>query len=663
MSNTFDGFVPIHTVFYTLFHPTEGSKVRFQFPPNNLEHGGIDFDTIKNYIIPKPQLCNKLLTFKYANYRLVCYPVNVNARYYARNSFNFNFVFVFPYDCATSPYEPAIARLGKMFKVLEEQSQILSKAERDPVYFQLKSQDASTVEQNAEKGSMTLGEHSDIKPPGDDGEKYQKIMMDLASDTKNLCIEDLLMKLFLDLNNYSECLIPIDDGNSIDIKLFPVRIPPTAKISVEDVPIAIVNLTDIIDVNWDPTMIKIVPYIDGINSIDQIASCAESDVGLVQECIKHLMYYKCVILSDIFQFSNIYAPTSEIHTFLTNPAIANACQFYVQIDSLGEYQLPFDRRPHEVFSSGKKHASSSTVHSKRRDSTDTSTTGSVGSNMELHRNYLSTSSTPSYLKAHTLESGSLGTNEKINRRVLPTKSCIFDLYRSLCQGKTIKEWYKQNFDIIRDNRIDVRRLIMFGVTRRLIYRVNSYPIVKNISTWDILKSLVANEPKTKHKAVGDSENIFSAADIKVVDNKDDSYVEDNSDAADKLLKSLYKKLSLKQDSSSGGTSKITRYYDDSPQKDGETNSRKSSSGSQQKVSFDVSAPTQTSNIAELHRISEIHNPNQNGIWKKRKEEELILMDCLKNAETFDKICTKLKRSRKEVEVMLKELGHYNIVNS
>ena len=259
MTSTFDGFVPIHTVFYTLFHPTEGSKVRFQFPPNSLENGKIDFDTIKNYIIPKPQLCNKLLTFKYGEYRIVCYPVNVNARHYARNSFNFNFVFVFPYDCATSPYEPAIARLGKMFKVLEEQSQILSKSEQNPVYFQLKSNDSNAADQSTEMGSITISEHTDIKSTGDDGEKYLEIIKELAKNQKSLIIEDLLMKLFLDLNNYSECLIPIDEGNSIDIKLFPVRTPPSSNISVEDVPIAVVNLSDIIDVNWDPTMVKIVP--------------------------------------------------------------------------------------------------------------------------------------------------------------------------------------------------------------------------------------------------------------------------------------------------------------------------------------------------------------------------------------------------------------------
>lgn len=131
------------------------------------------------------------------------------------------------------------------------------------------------------------------------------------------------------------------------------------------------------------------------------------------------------------------------------------------------------------------------------------------------------------------------------KRILPTRSCLFDLYKSLSQGKTVKDWYKQNFEIIRDNRIDVRKLIMFGITRRLIYRVNSYPIVKNVGTWDILKSLVSKEPKT-HYGSGSSKNIFSAADIKVVDTKEEGNQSDKLDAADELLKSLYQKLAFTQ---------------------------------------------------------------------------------------------------------------------
>lgn len=661
MSNAFDGFVPIHTIFYTLFHPTEGSKVRFQFPPNSLENGGLNFDTIKNYVIPKPQLCNKLLTFKCGNYRLVCYPVNVNAGYYARNSFNFDIVFVFDYDCATSPYEPAIARLGKMFKVLEEQSQILSKAEQDPVYFQLKASDSTNTDQNTEIASISVPEHTDIKVSGDNGEKYQEIIKDLSKGNKELIIEDLLMKLFLDLNNYSECLIPIDAGNSIDIKLFPVRTPPSATISIDDVPIAIVDLPSIIDVNWDPTMLKIVPYINGINSIFQIAACAKSNVELVQECIRHLVYYRCVVLSDIFQFSNIYAPTSEIHRFLTNPAMAKACQLFVQTDNpySKQYFMPFEGRPPYMYPANKKNTSSSTVHTKRRDSNETGTE-SFSSTKDADKNLLSNSSTSSYLRTQHSETISVGTNEKSRKRMLPTKSCLFDLYRSLSQGKTVKEWYRQNFEVIRDNRIDVRKLITFGVTRRLIYRINSYPIVKNSETWDFLKTLSSGS-KLAGKSDFNTNNVFSAADIKIdMENTDVTKEETKLEAADELLKNLYQKLSLKHDNSQS-MSRFAHYFEEGAKSGPDSASRKSSSGSHQKVAFDFGLNKQMPPTNDSKQTTDVSL--QSTEWKRKRKEELAILESLRNTETLDQMCTKLQKDRHDVEKILKDLGHYNIINS
>ena len=90
MASQFEGFVDIHSIFYSTFHPTEGSKVKFDFPPRSLENSGINFDSIKNYVIPKRALCHRLITFKYGNYRIACYPVTVNSSIYARNFFSFN---------------------------------------------------------------------------------------------------------------------------------------------------------------------------------------------------------------------------------------------------------------------------------------------------------------------------------------------------------------------------------------------------------------------------------------------------------------------------------------------------------------------------------------------------------------------------------------------
>ena len=333
MASQFEGFVDIHSIFYSTFHPTEGSKVKFDFPPRSLENSGINFDSIKNYVIPKRALCHRLITFKYGNYRIACYPVTVNSSIYARNFFSFNFVFVFPFNCETSPYEPAIERLGKMFRVLEIQNQILSKSENDTIMFNLKSADKNFNIDN-DSSNYILGDDISSIMTTQQKDKYERlnnIISNIKKKPSNFTISDLLMRLYQDLNTYSECLIPIDDGNAVDIKLFPLLTPPTPYISIEHVPISLVNLFKIVDVNWDPIMLTIIPYINGINNIYRISQLSHNEESLVIECIRHLVYYRCIVLTDIFEFSNVYAPTSSLRLFLLDPNMATECQSYVML--------------------------------------------------------------------------------------------------------------------------------------------------------------------------------------------------------------------------------------------------------------------------------------------------------------------------------------------
>lgn len=66
----------------------------------------------------------------------------------------------------------------------------------------------------------------------------------------------ILEQLYEDLNSYSETSIPIDEFNSIELKIFPFYPnPPTVK--DWQVPVALINLNDRMDDNWDLTMKKV----------------------------------------------------------------------------------------------------------------------------------------------------------------------------------------------------------------------------------------------------------------------------------------------------------------------------------------------------------------------------------------------------------------------
>ncbi|CCH62048.1 hypothetical protein TBLA_0G01010 [Henningerozyma blattae CBS 6284] len=709
MIDHFEGFVPIHTVFYSIFHPTEGTKVRYEFPPGNLQTYNINFDTIKNYIIPKPQLCHKLLTLKYGDYRLVSYPVTINSSLYARNFFSFNFVFVFPINCETSPYEPIIARLGKMFRVLEEQNQLLSRAENDSVYFDnshslLSSEQDSIMHQD--KNTSILGfsrkRFSFSKRPTD-------LSLSEYPDNEsgsNFSVQDLIMRIFQDLNNYSECLIPIDEGNSVDIKIFPSMVPPSISISYEDVPVAMVDLSHVMDVNWDPTMLKIVPFIDSINSISRIAALSNSDVDFVVECIRHLVYYQLVILSDIFQFTNIYAPTSRLRDFLTDINLATDCQTYVCLPKNSNFgKLPLEK-------------------SINTDLDEYSNSGSaIYPNNEILEND-DRLRWPMYYKPRnsqsSLSSGISSGNERTSN-YLPTKSCLFDLYRSLSQGTVLHDWYNEHYSLIHFNKIDIRRFITFGLVRGLLYRCYAIPIMKNAGIFDILSSLTTSQSSNPYHSNGDDKNgTASTANIRFLNSITDSDIHDlkddeinnsgscgikpsfdvnklfingddhsetttvkhnssrdasehlfspppkrqilNSGIADKVLSDIHRKLAKFDDTP---RSPIVKRKEDTFRdfSNGSNIVGYGSSNTGNKVSFNLSRDSDTTQN-NLDHMNPILDSSKDIIAQQQEKNHIrrLLLESLREADNMDKICIKLQKPRKEVEELLSEIGDYVIIN-
>lgn len=364
-------------------------------------------------MIPDEQLCNRLVSLKVGEYSVVGFPVSVKDSCYHRNYFVFNFVFVFDYNGGSLVYETDIRRLGKMFMALEEQSRYLSR---------LQSYEA---------------------------------------------MESILQQVYQDINNYSECKIPIDESNTINMKLFPI-FPPPPDIKPYDVPISTVDLEPMIDANWDPTMEKIIPYINGVNSIRQISEIADAKYTLVKKCIQHLMHYGCVIIIDVFQFSNIYAPTPYLVNLLRNPEMMKECQSYIYT-------------PYAVFH------------------TRLASHGSISGN------------TPACSASFTSSPNSIATSvssvsHMINRDHITSTANIYKLYASLCQDMTVREWYDQNKAYLRY--IDIRRFLTFGTIKEIIYRVHEYPIITELrevpSNIDIHAYGMENTHRTAQHVATDS---------------------------------------------------------------------------------------------------------------------------------------------------------------
>ncbi|EPS42518.1 hypothetical protein H072_3511 [Dactylellina haptotyla CBS 200.50] len=273
----------IKCIFYSYFDADKGPRVLYQVPENSVTPSSDTpsqppslflFDEISDYIIPKQQLCDRLITFCRNRYRLLGYPTCLEDDKYDRNEFIFNFVIVLDESEEFSSYKPVVKKLARLFKALEEQTGFLwNEVTRSSVY-------------------------------------------------------TLIEQVMEDLNSYCECMIPINESNTINLKLFPV-IPPPAPIKAYHVPISTVRFESIMDSNWDLTMQRIIPYIDGVNSVRRIAELADADYTLTKKCVSELLYYGCIIIVDVFRFANIYAVNSDLANFVNDTVLHEECQGYI----------------------------------------------------------------------------------------------------------------------------------------------------------------------------------------------------------------------------------------------------------------------------------------------------------------------------------------------
>lgn len=647
--DTTDGFEPIIAMFYSVFHPTEGTKVIHQVPSgvivppssddnrlnNNIPDSSaldeplFDFDTIKNYVIPKPSLCNKLITLKIDKYRILGFPVNIYAQQYARNSFGFNFCFVFSYESDTTPYEGNIKRIGKMFRALEEQSQLLSKSLKDShVYYQLNTSTNIHTKQNMPTKFNMTNKYLRIIDDWDEA-SHQIVLdkkapgLDIGPQQKISSIESLIQQIFQDLNNYSECMIPIDASNSVDLKLFPIS-PPPPQVHSHDVPIALVKLDLLIDSLWDPTMLKIMPFINGINSIAQISEFSDANLDLTKECIRHLLHYKSIALLDIFQFQNHYTITSLIGNFLRDPNMASACQDYV-LNVKGTFSnIPL--KP-----------------TARRQSN----TNSIGSNMnELYGLSASYSSAKNVRKPELLTMDSSSSNpfgsqkkQQIRKITLPSKATLFQLYNALNSNMSVSQWYMENAKLLEF--IDVRKFITFGTRNGIITRIHWYPVYGKLDTSLDSGNIDMEKKKTNFNVlslpVPSDERLVRSHETKMNDERKEG---DNEDEAE------------------------VDAYLEAGDIDEEEEEEEEEGDEDYDVSIDGSGMkgvTDAGRREDEDFFDDSNEQKRKRIEKREKLQEKKLLRLMKHTQHMDAICTTMRLSKNEVMKILERIGDIEVI--
>ncbi|KAF2808377.1 nitrogen permease regulator 2 [Mytilinidion resinicola] len=419
----------IKSIFFTRFHPEKGSRVLHQVPegsitpsasPSALKQPLFHFPSVSDYIIPRQEFCDRLVTTCTNRCRVVGYPVCIKGEgRYNRNEFIFNFALVLDEDAADwGSYASVVRKLGRLLRALEEQGGFLSR-EEDPRMFEDDEDDGLGWKEQGQTESQTDDDEEreythfntwKSKPSGNGGKVYA------------LC--EMILE---DLNNYCECMIPIDDSNTINLKLFPTHLPP-APIFAWHVPLLTIDLSSFSSttISSDLTLTRILPYIDGTRSVSHLSQLADTDLSLTRKAVQHLVYYGCVILLDIFHFNAIYAPTAEIYDFITDQSLQEECARYVRI-------------PHISLAHGARHERKTLAA----------------------RNVLAE------------DGGNEAAAVDADRYRVP-KEHLVKLYTSLKQGLTLRNWVLENFELL--TCVDVRRFITFGVIKGFLYRVHKYAI-------------------------------------------------------------------------------------------------------------------------------------------------------------------------------------------
>ncbi|KAI9032463.1 nitrogen permease regulator 2-domain-containing protein [Hyaloraphidium curvatum] len=273
------GFPLVVGIFLAEFHPTFGPRVAFQVPDgfgsSQLLH--LDFDSVTEYVIPKADMCNRLLSVAARRWKLVGHPVMIEDPKYPRNALIFNCCFVFERSADVSCYENIVRRVARVFRLVETETEFLSKPRPD------------------------------------------------------ISVQNILEELIEDLNKYHECRIPIDDNNSLNLKVFP-KYPDPVEVRDQDVPLLLVDLAANPNPYWDLTLRHLLPFFNGVDHVKKIAAKADTDLNLVKIAVQHLMHYRCAMLVDIFQFSNVYVVNKGIKRLLRDHDLRRQCLEFVSCD-------------------------------------------------------------------------------------------------------------------------------------------------------------------------------------------------------------------------------------------------------------------------------------------------------------------------------------------
>lgn len=286
---TFDDAPKLLGILLAEFDNREGPIIKHSVPKGN-PNVEATFAFTKSLIIPKPSMFRHSfsLSVNALNCKVLMFPVGIDHNSYERGRFTFDMSFIVDMtSSAETMYEPIVQKCAEYLIELEMEYNFLT------------------------------------------NKKYQPQVL------------DMMEKMFMDLSEKGESVIEVDleDDKIVTLyfKLCPLYRgcePPEIEYHMVPMFIREVELTERLIEKMDVLSQKIIPQIDGINTVREIAIVLELDPSLVARCVRNLHFYECVSLVPIFLYFNTYVATERVHDFYKNKKEIDECLEFVKIQSV-----------------------------------------------------------------------------------------------------------------------------------------------------------------------------------------------------------------------------------------------------------------------------------------------------------------------------------------
>jgi len=235
---------------YSEFDNIVGPQLQYSYPPKVLSED--TFETLSDYAIVGSHLCNKSIVVKTEDIQFLSYSAIINQKKYHRNTLIFSCGVVLERDVDIEPYEPLLRKLSLALQSLELEQEFL-----------------------------------------------------FLKKTKDSRLPFILKDLYESVMTNGEAFVEIDPANYLAFKLFEAPVQPR-KLGEYEVPMLLYDRELTASLPWDVSLQHVLPKINGISSIKNIAQESDMDIVTVSMALRILLFYRCIIMTSVFRFNNVY---------------------------------------------------------------------------------------------------------------------------------------------------------------------------------------------------------------------------------------------------------------------------------------------------------------------------------------------------------------------